>query len=80
MPLVVVEQTAMTVTSQEQPDATIVACEGVAHSMPLAAQVTAPNVGRAELDGAVAASDRAAQFAPSEAQMEVVMTVTNPAG
>ena len=54
-------------TSQEQPDAAAVAFEGVAHSVPLAAQVTAPDVGRAELDAAVALSDGATQFTPPEA-------------
>ena len=57
----------MTATSREQPDVTAVASEGMAHSVPPAAQVTAPDVGRAELDAAAVASDGAAQFMPPEA-------------
>ena len=45
MPLVVVEQAAATATCQEQPDVAAMASKGVAHSMPSAAQVTAPEAG-----------------------------------
>ena len=60
VPLVVVEQVTTTATSWEQPNAAAVASEGVAHSMPPAAQVTTPDVGRAESDAAVMAFDGAA--------------------
>ena len=43
--------------SQEQLDATAVASEGVAQSVPLVTQVTAADVGREELDAAAVASD-----------------------
>ena len=59
-PLVVAEQVATTASSQEQSDAAVVVSEGVAHSMPPTAQVTAPDVGRAEVDAAAVASDGAA--------------------
>ena len=48
--------------------------------MPLAAQVTAPDAGRAESDTATVASEGAAQSMSLEAQTEVAATATSPAG
>ena len=58
----------------------MVVSEGVAQSVPPAAQVTAPDVGRAESDAATMASEGAAQSMPPEAQTEVAMTAPSPAG
>jgi len=52
----------------------------VAHSVPPATQVTAPDVGRAELEATTMAFDGAAQFALSRAPPEVVVTTINPVG
>ena len=67
VPSVVVDQAAMTVPSREQLDVAAVASEGVAQSVPPVAQVTAPDVGRAESDAAAVASEGAAQSVPPEA-------------
>ena len=45
----------------------MVVSEGVAQSVPPAAQVTAPDVGRAESDAAAVASEAAVQSMPPEA-------------
>ena len=64
MPLVVSEQAATTAPSQEWPDAATVVSEGVAQSVPPAAQVTAADAGRAESDAAAVVSEGAAQSVP----------------
>ena len=45
VPLVVVEQAAMTMTSREQPDVATVVSEGVAQSAQSAVQAVAPEAG-----------------------------------
>ena len=58
----------------------MVVSERVAQSVPPMAQVTAPDVGLAESDAAVVASEGAALSVPPEAQTEVAATATSLVG